>query len=125
MNTVIGSEVQTVAELERLRREIEELDEQILAAIQRRTVLARRIGAISAAANPARPVGGEAGRIQQRHELSVISRFLELGPEGRTLGMVLLRLGRGRAHPVQRPNRVRYAPGCDQYTAAPDTPNSR
>lgn len=71
-----------------LRTEIDQLDADILRLIQRRTEVSRRIGAIR------RAQGGP--RIVLSREQAVLARFRELGPEGRALGMVLLRLGRGR-----------------------------
>lgn len=71
-----------------LRQEIDSLDGQILELIKRRTEVSRRIGAIR------RAEGGP--RIVLSREQAVLARFRELGPEGRELGMVLLRLGRGR-----------------------------
>jgi chorismate mutase len=35
-------------------------------------------------------------RIVYNREMAVLARFRDLGPDGRTLGMLLLRLGRGR-----------------------------
>lgn len=78
----------TEEEIEVLRREIDRLDTEILQAIQRRTEVSRRIGATRMAA------GGP--RIVYSREMAVLDRFAELGPEGRELAMMLLRLGRGR-----------------------------
>jgi len=71
-----------------LRQEIDQLDTDILRLIQRRTEVSRQIGAIR------RAEGGP--RIVLSREQAVLARFRELGPEGRELGMMLLRLGRGR-----------------------------
>jgi len=71
-----------------LREEIDELDGQILELIKRRSEVSQRIGAIR------RAEGGP--RIVLSREQAVLARFRELGPEGRELGMLLLRLGRGR-----------------------------
>jgi chorismate mutase len=71
-----------------LRQEIDRLDTDILRLIQRRTEVSRQIGAIR------RAEGGP--RIVLSREQAVLARFRELGPEGRELGMMLLRLGRGR-----------------------------
>ncbi|MGZ4519207.1 MAG: chorismate mutase [Mycobacteriaceae bacterium] len=71
-----------------LRLEIDQLDHQILTAIQRRTEISRTIGA-------ARMASGGPKLVHVR-EMAVRERFSELGPEGRQLGMLLLSLGRGR-----------------------------
>lgn len=71
-----------------LRLEIDQLDADILRLIQRRTEVSRQIGQIR------RAEGGP--RIVLSREQAVLARFRELGPEGRELGMLLLRLGRGR-----------------------------
>lgn len=71
-----------------LRREIDQLDADILRLIRRRTEVSQQIGAIR------RAEGGP--RIVLSRENAVLARFRELGPEGRELGMLLLRLGRGR-----------------------------
>ncbi|ADG99068.1 chorismate mutase [Segniliparus rotundus DSM 44985] len=82
-------------EIAALRAEIDELDAQILAAIQRRTALSRRIGQL-------RMSQGQPRTVHSR-EIEVLSRFNDLGPEeGQQLGMLLLRLGRGKPGvPVQ------------------------
>jgi len=71
-----------------LRTEIDRLDAEILRLIKRRSEVSRRIGAIR------RAEGGP--RVVLSREQAVLARFRELGPEGRELGMILLRLGRGR-----------------------------
>lgn len=71
-----------------LRLEIDQLDADLLRLIQRRTEVSRQIGEIR------RAEGGP--RIVLSREQAVLARFRELGPEGRELGMMLLRLGRGR-----------------------------
>jgi chorismate mutase len=71
-----------------LRREIDQLDADILRLIRRRTEVSQQIGAIR------RAEGGP--RIVLSRENAVLARFRELGPEGRELAMLLLRLGRGR-----------------------------
>ncbi|NMH99096.1 chorismate mutase [Pseudonocardia acidicola] len=78
----------TAAEIDELRREIDQLDADILRLIQRRTEVSKRIGAARMAA------GGP--RIVYNREMAVLARFRPLGAEGRVLGMLLLRLGRGR-----------------------------
>lgn len=83
----VGTE-STGADIEALRAEIDRLDREILDAIRRRTEVSRQIGAARMAA------GGP--RIVYSREMAVLDRFTELGPEGRELAMMLLRLGRGR-----------------------------
>ncbi|MCX5045601.1 chorismate mutase [Aldersonia sp. NBC_00410] len=75
-------------EIDNLRHEIDDLDAQILAAIKRRTEVSRIIGRTRMAS------GGT--RLVHSREMKVIERFSELGQEGHTLAMLLLRLGRGR-----------------------------
>ncbi|WP_068274945.1 chorismate mutase [Aldersonia kunmingensis] len=79
---------QSAEEITQLREEIDVLDAQILAAIQRRTEVSRMIGRTRMAS------GGT--RLVHSREMKVIQRFSELGQEGHTLAMLLLRLGRGR-----------------------------
>ncbi|WP_218162864.1 chorismate mutase [Pseudonocardia ammonioxydans] len=76
------------SEIDELRTEIDRLDAEILDAILRRTEVSKRIGAARMAA------GGP--RIVYSREMAVLDRFAALGPEGRELAMMLLRLGRGR-----------------------------
>ena len=71
-----------------LRLEIDHLDAEILRLVKRRSEVSRLIGAARMAA------GGP--RIVYNREMAVLARFRELGAEGRELGMLLLRLGRGR-----------------------------
>lgn len=75
-------------DIDELRREIDELDATILAAVQRRTEVSRLIGQARMAS------GGT--RLVHSREMKVIERFSVLGPEGKDLAMLLLRLGRGR-----------------------------
>ncbi|ALE72251.1 Chorismate mutase I [Pseudonocardia sp. Ae168_Ps1] len=85
-----GDSVPTGAdsEIDDLRKEIDRLDSEILDAVLRRTEVSKRIGAARMAA------GGP--RIVYSREMAVLDRFHELGPEGRELALMLLRLGRGR-----------------------------
>ncbi|WP_327149605.1 chorismate mutase [Nocardia sp. NBC_01329] len=78
----------TEAEIEKLRKEIDRLDAEILTAIKRRTEISRVIGRTRMAS------GGT--RLVHSREMKVLERFSELGQEGHTLAMLLLRLGRGR-----------------------------
>ena len=75
-------------DIDELRREIDELDATILAAVQRRTEVSKLIGEARMAS------GGT--RLVHSREMKVIERFSVLGPEGKDLAMLLLRLGRGR-----------------------------
>ena len=78
----------TAEEIPDLRREIDAIDAELLRLIQRRTEISQRIGLARMAA------GGP--RIVYNREMAVLARFRDLGAEGRELGMMLLRLGRGR-----------------------------
>lgn len=75
-------------EIPELRKEIDAIDAELLRLVLRRTEISRRIGLARMAA------GGP--RIVYSREMQVLARFRELGAEGRELGMLLLRLGRGR-----------------------------
>lgn len=80
-----------VSELENdidvLRLEIDRLDAMILASIKRRSAVSKKIGAARMAS------GGP--RLVYSREVKVLDRFSDLGREGHTLAMLLLRLGRG------------------------------
>jgi chorismate mutase len=75
-------------EIPALREEIDAIDAELLRLIRRRSEISQRIGLARMAA------GGP--RIVYNREMQVLARFRELGAEGRELGMLLLRLGRGR-----------------------------
>lgn len=75
-------------DIEELRKEIDRLDAEILAAVKRRAEVSRLIGRTRMAE------GGT--RLVHNREMAVIERYSELGQEGHTLAMLLLRLGRGR-----------------------------
>jgi chorismate mutase len=75
-------------EIDALRVEIDHLDAEILRLVKRRSEVSQRIGRARMAA------GGP--KIVYNREMAVLARFRELGAEGRELGMILLRLGRGR-----------------------------
>ena len=81
-------ETEPVAEIDDLRLEIDRLDAEILAAVKRRTEVSELIGKARMAS------GGT--RLVHSREMKVIERYGELGPEGKELAMLLLRLGRGR-----------------------------
>jgi chorismate mutase len=73
----------------RLRSEIDACDAAIIDLVQRRLAVSQEIGALRAAS------GGT--RLSLSREQQVLSRFrAALGPDGATLGMLLLRQGRGR-----------------------------
>ncbi|ETA06927.1 MULTISPECIES: chorismate mutase [Gordonia] len=74
-------------DIDELRLEIDRLDAVILGAIKRRSAVSKKIGAARMAS------GGP--RLVHSREVKVIDRFAELGKEGHTLAMLLLRLGRG------------------------------
>ena len=76
------------AELGTLFAQVRELDAQILDVIKRRAELAQRIGAVAKESG--------ASREAQAEEMAVLDRFGELGADGNTLAMTLLRLGRTR-----------------------------
>lgn len=76
------------ANIDMLRQEIDRLDAQILAAVKRRAEVSQAIGKARMA------TGGT--RLVHSREMQVIERYSELGPEGKDLAMLLLRLGRGR-----------------------------
>ena len=81
-------ETEPVPDIDDLRREIDELDSAILAAVKRRTEASKLIGKARMAS------GGT--RLVHSREMKVIERYGELGPDGKDLAMLLLRLGRGR-----------------------------
>ncbi|MFD6896018.1 chorismate mutase [Rhodococcus sp. NPDC060086] len=68
--------------------QIRDLDAHILEAVKRRSELSQQIGA-------AAKESGET-REAQTTEMGVLDRFAELGNDGKTLAMTLLRLGRTR-----------------------------
>ena len=72
-----------------LRTEIDACDAQIIELVQRRLAISQEIGALR------RATGGM--RLSLSREQQVLSRFRNaLGPDGASLGMMLLRQGRGR-----------------------------
>jgi chorismate mutase len=81
--------VDAAEQIDVLRSEIDACDAQIIELVQRRVSIAHEIGALRAAS------GGM--RLSLSREQRVLSRFrAALGPDGATLGMMLLRQGRGR-----------------------------
>ncbi|MEE2852743.1 MAG: chorismate mutase [Actinomycetota bacterium] len=87
MNTEIA-ETREVTDIDDLRQEIDRLDAAILDAVKRRTQVSQAIGKARMAS------GGT--RLVHSREMKVIERYSELGPEGKDLAILLLRLGRGR-----------------------------
>jgi chorismate mutase len=81
-------EIEPVSDIDDLRHEIDELDTAILEAVKRRTEVSKLIGKARMAS------GGT--RLVHSREMKVIERYSELGPDGKNLAMLLLRLGRGR-----------------------------
>ncbi|GAA4620444.1 chorismate mutase [Saccharopolyspora hordei] len=79
---------EAAARIDDHRAEIDRLDAEILRLVKRRAEVSREIGKARMAA------GGP--RIVYNREMDVLARYRELGPEGRELAMILLRLGRGR-----------------------------
>ena len=77
-----------VHDIDELRQEIDRLDAEILAAVQRRNEVSQTIGKIRMAS------GGT--RLVHSREMKVIERYSGLGDEGKDLAMLLLRMGRGR-----------------------------
>src|SRR5690349_9831652 len=84
----VSIETEPVPDIDDLRLEIDRLDAEILAAVKRRTEVSQLIGKARMAS------GGT--RLVHSREMKVIERYSELGPEGKDLAMLLLRLGRGR-----------------------------
>jgi chorismate mutase len=81
-------ETEPVPDIEDLRQEIDQLDATILEAVKRRTEVSKVIGKARMAS------GGT--RLVHSREMKVIERYSQLGPDGKDLAMLLLRLGRGR-----------------------------
>jgi chorismate mutase len=81
-------ETEQLTDIDDLRQEIDRLDAEILGAVKRRAEVSKEIGKARMAS------GGT--RLVHRREMKVIERYSELGPEGKDLAMLLLRLGRGR-----------------------------
>ena len=86
--TTVDTASEQLPDIDDLRREIDRLDAEILAAVKRRTEVSQAIGKARMAS------GGT--RLVHSREMKVIERYSELGPEGKDLAILLLRLGRGR-----------------------------
>ena len=77
------------ARIGELRTEIDACDAEIIELVQRRLAISREIGELRAAA------GGT--RLSLSREQQILAKFQRaLGADGATLGMMLLRQGRGR-----------------------------
>ena len=78
-----------VSRIGELREEIDSCDAEIIELVQRRLAISQQIGQLRTAS------GGT--RLSLSREQQVLARFRDaLGPDGATLGMMLLRQGRGR-----------------------------
>jgi chorismate mutase len=88
----MSTTVDTIAAADRigeLRAEIDACDAQIIELVQRRLAISQQIGSLRKAS------GGT--RLSLSREQQVLARFQSaLGPDGASLGMMLLRQGRGR-----------------------------
>jgi chorismate mutase len=84
----MSTETDPTARIDALRGEIDSCDAQIIELVQRRVAISQEIGALRTAS------GGT--RLSLSREQRVLDRFREaLGPDGASLGMMLLRQGRG------------------------------
>jgi chorismate mutase len=93
MSTMIASPAATVDDpserIGELRSLIDACDAEIIELVRRRLAISQEIGALRAAS------GGT--RLSLSREQQVLARFgAALGPDGASLGMMLLRQGRGR-----------------------------
>jgi chorismate mutase len=89
LSTDASAAAEPAARIGQLRSEIDACDAQLIEVIQRRLEVSREIGALRAAS------GGT--RLSLSREQQVLARFrAALGPDGASLGMFLLRQGRGR-----------------------------
>jgi chorismate mutase len=87
-NEAMSVETEQTPDIDDLRREIDRLDAEILAAVKRRTEVSQSIGRARMAS------GGT--RLVHSREMKVIERYSQLGQDGKDLAMLLLRMGRGR-----------------------------
>ena len=88
LTTDASAAVDPAARIGELRTEIDACDAQLIELIQRRLEVSQEIGALRAAS------GGT--RLSLSREQQVLARFrAALGPDGASLGMFLLRQGRG------------------------------
>lgn len=89
MSTTTAATAGTDDRIGELRTAIDDCDAQIIELVQRRLAISQEIGSLRRAA------GGM--RLNLSREREVLARFrAALGPDGASLGMMLLRQGRGR-----------------------------
>ncbi|NEK58077.1 chorismate mutase [Geodermatophilus sabuli] len=89
MTTTLPATTAPDERIAELRQEIDACDAELIRLVQRRLAVSREIGALRSAS------GGT--RLSLAREQQVLARFqAELGQDGATLGMMLLRQGRGR-----------------------------
>lgn len=91
METLKTTDIQNIPaeelSIDEARAEIDRLDAEILEAVQRRTAISRKIGRARIA------TGGT--RLVHAREMEIIGRYGELGPNGKDIGLSILKLGRG------------------------------
>jgi chorismate mutase len=88
MSTTTESAVDPAARIGKLRQEIDACDTGIIELIQRRLAISHEIGQLRTAA------GGT--RLSLSREQQILAKFqAALGPDGASLGLMLLRQGRG------------------------------
>jgi chorismate mutase len=79
----------SAARIRELRTEIDACDDAIIKLIQRRLAISHEVGRLRAA--------GGGTRLSLSREQQILAKFqAALGPDGASLGMMLLRQGRGR-----------------------------
>jgi chorismate mutase len=89
MSTTAETAADPAERIGTLRGEIDACDSQIIELIQRRLAISQEIGQLRTAA------GGT--RLSLSREQQILSKFqAALGPDGASLGLMLLRQGRGR-----------------------------
>ena len=89
LDTTTGAAATEAAtEIRTIRERIDEIDQAIIDLWLERARLSQQVGKTRMAS------GGT--RLVHSREMKVIERYSELGPDGKDLAMLLLRLGRGR-----------------------------
>ena len=89
MSSTTEQPADTTDRIGELRAAIDACDAQIIELVQRRLAISQEIGALR--------TGSGGTRLSLSREQQVLSRFrAALGPDGASLGMMLLRQGRGR-----------------------------
>jgi chorismate mutase len=81
---VSGEAAEDIAEL---RKGIDVLDAEIIRLVRRRAEISGIVGKARMAA------GGT--KIVHNREIDILARYRELGPDGKDLALILLRMGRG------------------------------